>query len=255
MIPKHKYNISTALPPLFAFVCVVALWSIAVWAFRLPVYLLPSPNAIVRAISQHTFSIATDLATTMAEAGMGFLIGNTLGFAGAILFAYSRVAERAFYPYAIALKTTPIVAIAPILILWFGPGMASKVIASSVICFFPILVNAARGLRDVDPAALDLFLSLSANERQIFFKLRLPSALPYVFSALRISTSLSIIGAIVGEFLGATHGIGYAIVVAYYHLEMDAVFAAVITSAIGGIAFFGLVVLAEKFVMPWADAE
>jgi NitT/TauT family transport system permease protein len=250
-----KRFLRTVSAPASALVLILVFWTLIVRIFEIPVYLLPTPIKIAQFIVAHPVSLGIDLWTTMTESMLGFLIGNGLGFCFAILFAYSRTAERALYPYAIALKTTPIIAIAPILVLWFGPGIVSKIVASAAICFFPILVNASRGLRDIDSAALDLFHSLDASETQVFVKLRLPSALPYVFSAMRISTSLSIIGAIVGEFLGASHGVGYAIVVAYTHLEMDVVFASVAMSAIGGVSFFALIVLLERTVMPWTRAQ
>jgi NitT/TauT family transport system permease protein len=247
--------VETVGPPVVAFVTVLTLWAGAVRILRIPPYLLPGPGAVVESLWSNFGSLLWDLGVTMTEATAGFLLGNTLGFAVAVLFAYSKTAERALYPYAIALKTTPIVAIAPILIVWLGSGMTSKAVAAAVICFFPILVNAARGLRDVDPLTLELFRSLAANKRQVFMKLRLPNALPAIFSALRISTSLSVVGAIVGEFLGASSGIGYAIVVGYAHLEMDLVFAAVTLAAAGGIAFFLAIILLEWIVMPWTTAD
>jgi hypothetical protein len=124
--------------PVAAFVLVVLIWAAVVRLLALPVYLLPSPAAVARVFIQGWPSLRTDFAVTVAEAGLGFLIGNAAGFLVTIVFAYSPLAERAFYPYAIALKTTQIVAMAPILILWFGSGIGSKIIASSVICFFPI---------------------------------------------------------------------------------------------------------------------
>jgi NitT/TauT family transport system permease protein len=210
---------------------------------------------IVQTAIRDMNSLSSNLLVTLGEAIAGFCLGNTMGFAVAVLFAHSRVAEKAIYPYAIALKTTPVIALAPLLVVWFGTGQVSKIVASAVICFFPIIVNATRGLRAADSEALDLFRSLTASNVQIFFKLRLPTALPYIFSALRISSSLSVVGAIVGEFVGAQHGLGYLILVSSYHLETDVMFAAVIAAALGGIAFFGAVSVLEKMLVPWATEQ
>jgi len=207
---------------------------------------------IVSTVASDFGSLLAHTAVTMAEAVTGFALANVLGFGLATLFAHSQTAQRAIYPYAIALKTTPVVAIAPLLVVWFGTGIVSKIIASALICFFPILVNATRGLRAVDQEAVDLFQSLAASKAQVFAKLRLPNSLPYVFSALKISTSLSVVGAIVGEFVGAQRGLGYLILVSSYHLESNVLFAAILAAAFGGSLFFASVVILEQVLVPWA---
>lgn len=232
---------------------VLTIWELVVRIAHVPEYVLPSPTMIATAIGHNTRVLGSNLMITMLEAFVGFCIGNILGFAVAILFASSVVAERAIYPYMIALKTTPVVALAPMLVLWFGTGIASKVVASAIICFFPIVVNGTRGLRAVDNESVDLFRSMAASRSQIFLKLRLPSAMPYVFSGLRVSSSLSVVGAIVGEFVGAQRGLGYLIIVSSYHLETDLMFAATAAAALGGVAFFGLVALIERTIVPWSS--
>lgn len=142
---------------------------------------------------------------------------------------------------------------APLLVLWFGTGLFSKIVAAALVCFFPILVNTVKGLGSVNNDALDLFKSYSATKWQIFTKLRLPNSLPYIFSALKISTGLAVVGAVVGEFVGASKGIGYVILVSSYHLETTTMFAAIIMSALAGVLFFWLISVLEKKFIFWEE--
>jgi NitT/TauT family transport system permease protein len=249
--PSLAARLSNFLTPLIFLVAIVGIWQAAVWVFKTPQYLLPAPSHIVVALGEDFLSLLGHLGITMMEAVAGFLLANVIGFSVAVVFAHNRTIERGLYPYAIALKTTPIIAMAPLLVLWLGTGFASKIAASALICFFPILVNSVRGLRAVSHQSLDLFSSLNANPLQVFWLLRMPTALPYIFSALRISTSLAVVGAVVGEFVGANKGLGYVILVSSYHLETDMMFAATALLALGGVAFFSLVALLEKRLVFW----
>jgi len=230
---------------------IFALWEMIVLAFNIPAYLLPAPSMIFTELATSFGSLLGHIGLTMLEATAGYAIGNAMGFGLAILFAHSKYIEKGLYPYAIALKTTPIIAMAPLLVLWLGTGFESKVATAALICFFPIIVNTVKGLHSVDSDAIDLFRSYRANRFQVFTKLSLPIALPYVFSALKIATGLSVVGAVVGEFVGANEGIGYVILVSSYHLETVTMFAAIIVSALGGIAFFAVVSLLEKRIIYW----
>lgn len=241
-------------PPLIVFLAVIGMWEVIVWAAKLPNYLLPAPSQIFIEIIQSFLPLLRDTAITMLESVLGFILGSGIGIGVAILFAHSLLVERAFYPYAIALKTVPIVAIAPLLILWFGNGIAAKVVMAALICFFPVIVNTTKGLQSVSQASLDLFGSLSATRWQVLWKLRFPMALPYIFSALKISSTLAVIGAIVGEMSGAKAGLGYTIMIASYNFKTDMLFAAIILSSILGIAFFGLLAWAEKHWLYWHEA-
>jgi len=239
--------------PAAFFVAACCLWEAIVRLAQVPLYILPPPSAILSEIVEQNLSLLKHTGVTMIEAIAGFAAANLIAFALAVVFAHSRILEKGLYPYAIALKTTPVVAIAPLLVLWLGTDMRSKMVTSALICFFPVLVNATRGLRAVNEEALDLFESLAATRWQVFRLLRLPNSLPYLFSALKISSSLSVIGAIVGEFVGANSGLGYLILVSSYHLETPALFAAVVAAAISGIAFFGVVSWVERKVLVWQE--
>ena len=153
------------------------------------------------------------------------------------------------------LQTVPIVAIAPLLTIWFGFTLVPKVVIAAIICFFPVLVNTTRGLRSVSGQALELMNVLSARKRQIFWRLRVPSSLPYVFAGLRVAATLSVIGAIVAEFTGSNRGIGYVIVQASYRIDTKLMFAGIALSSLGGIVFFNIIGWIEKKVLHWPDAR
>ena len=233
-------------------VAVLVLWEVAVRALNVPAYLLPPPTAVAAAIDQSLFF---HLAVTLAEALAGFAIASTGAFATALLFVRSPTLERGLFPIAIAFKTTPLVAIAPLLVLWMGTGWSSKIAAAALICFFPVLVNSVKGLKAADADYLELFRSLKASRAQEFRKLRIPYCLPYLFSALKISSSLAIVGAVVGEFVGATRGLGYLIMVSSSHLETDVLFSAIIAAAAAGIFLFQLLGWLEQRLIFWQRAD
>lgn len=239
----------------FFIAVIIAVWEFIVRIFSIPEYLLPTPSVISVDLAKNFSSLAYHAGITLTEAFLGFIIANILGVLVAVAFSRSKTLEKGLYPFAIALKTTPIIALAPLLVLWFGNGIASKVVAAAFVSFFPAIVNTTKGLRSIDVEALDLFKSLSANKWQIFSKLRFPTALPYVFSALKISTSLAIIGAIVGEFVGSNKGIGFVILVSSYHLEIVRMFSAVIVATLIGIIFFGIISIIEKRVVFWGRVD
>ena len=239
--------------PILFFVGILLVWEVLVLLFSIPEYLLPKPTSIISEIITNFGSLLSHTGITMFEAIIGYLIANLIGFSVAVIFAHSKTIEKGIYPYAIALKTTPIIAMAPLLVLWFGTGLFSKIVAAALVCFFPILINTVKGLGSVNNDALDLFKSYSATKWQIFTKLRLPNSLPYIFSALKISTGLAVVGAVVGEFVGASKGIGYVILVSSYHLETTTMFAAIIMSALAGVLFFWLISVLEKKFIFWEE--
>lgn len=241
--------------PIISFLLIIGIWELLVRTFSIPQYLLPTPSAIAIDFSKNISSLLFHVGITFYEALFGFIIANALGILTAIAFVHSKTLEKGLYPFAIALKTTPIIALAPLLVLWFGNGIFSKVAAAALISFFPSLVNTVKGLQSIDVEALDLFKSLSAGKWNIFTKLRFPTALPYVFSALKISTSLAVIGAIVGEFVGSNKGIGFVILINSYYLETVKMFSAIVAAALTAIIFFWIVSSIERRIIFWIDIE
>ena len=243
---------SRALAPLAFGLLVLVAWQAFVSVARIPEYLLPAPTAILATVDR---SLAVSFAVTFAEALAGFLIASVLAFAVATLFVRFRTLEDGLFPIAIAVKTTPIVAIAPLLVIWLGTGWWSKIVAAILICFFPVLVNTVKGLKAPDLEYRELFETLGASPAQEFRKLRIPYCLPYLFSALKISSSLAVIGAIVGEFVGATQGLGYLIIISSAHLETATLFSAIIAAAFAGITMFYLIGFAERRLIFWSSGE
>ena len=229
----------------------IFIWEGAVLVFNIPNYLIPPPSKILNFCISNINAILYDTLITMYESVLGFLIGSIFGFIVSIGFAHSKIMEKTIYPYMIALKAIPIVALAPLLILWFGNGISGKVVMSSLICFFPVIVNSTVGLKAMQQSELDLFKALAASKMDIFIKLRLPNSLPYLFSALKISATLSVVGAIVAEFSGANSGLGYMIMIAIYQLNTEALFSGIIFTSIGGILFFSLISSIEKKFIHW----
>jgi NitT/TauT family transport system permease protein len=238
-------------PPAAALVLALGAWEASVAAFAVPVYVLPAPSRIWGAFMADPGGLLGHAGITLFEAVAGFFIGSALGALLGILFAYSRVVARGLLPYVIAANTIPVVAIAPIIILWFGHGIQSKIAVTAFLSFFPLALNMMKGLQSYDRTVMDVFHVSAATGLQKFLKMRLPSALPYVFVGLKLNVTFAVIGAIVAEFVQADRGLGFVIMTTYRTLAMPRLWAAMIVSALIGVVFFALVALAERLLIPW----
>jgi NitT/TauT family transport system permease protein len=239
------------LLPLGAAILLIALWQFAVVVFHIPSFLAPAPSAVAVTLYDKFGLLISNLAPTAIEAVAGFLIGNSAAILLATVFVHQRTAEEAFFPIAVMVHTIPVMAYAPILVLLLGNGMEAKVAIAALICFFPTLVNMTRGLRAVSPQQMELMRILSASPNEIFFKLRLKSSLPYLFSALKIASATSVIGAIVGEWIGATTGIGALIIQATYNFDSPLLYATIVVGSVFSAAFFGLISWLERIFLKW----
>lgn len=237
------------------FLSVVVVWEVLVRLLDMPSYLLPAPSAIAAKLWQNRGMLMENLGWTMGAAVMGFALGMLLAVVLAVLFLYSRTAERALFPWAITLKAIPIIAIAPLLTIWLGFGLAPKVTIAAISCFFPTLVNTVKGLRTVDRQCLEFLAVVGATRAQTFRHARLYAALPYVFAAAKISSSIAVIGAIVAEFTGANLGIGTVIVTAGYQQDAAMLFSAIVMSSVATVLMFYLVVIVEKLCLFWPEAS
>ncbi|MBN2002126.1 MAG: ABC transporter permease [Anaerolineae bacterium] len=226
-------------------------WEIIVRVRHVPVYMMPAPTVIVLELFNKIVYYLRASFVTLAEALGGLLLGLLVGITTAIAITFWRQLERGMLMLAILIKTTPMVAITPLLIIWFGFGPLPKVIVTGLITFFPVLVNFHSGLHAVDAATLALFHSLNANRRELFRYARWPSALPYLFDALKVVAPLSLVGAVVAEWAGASVGLGRAMWLAYTNLNMPSLFAAVFCSALMGIGLYLVVIGLEKRVVYW----
>lgn len=235
------------------FIAVVVVWEAIIRFFEIPIYIMPAPSNI--ALSLVNTSYWDNALYTLGEAMLGFLLAAVSGIVLGGLIAQFPLAEKTLYPYLIAIQTTPKVAVAPLFIMWFGFGMTSKVIIAATIAFFPILVNVISGLRSTDPARLELMRSLRATRWQIFTMVRLPGALPMIFAGLNIAIIFSILGAIVGEFLGSRKGLGNAIMQMNVNLDTAGVFATLFVLSAIGVCLHVLMGFLQRKALFWADSS
>lgn len=243
--------------PLVVFVVLMGTWEGLVRLLAVPGYILPPPSGIVSAFYRGIVEgpYLADLAVTASEAVSGFLVGSFVGLALGVVIVMFPLMERIIYPYVVALQTVPKVALAPLLVVWFGFGMTSKIIIVALVSLFPVLVNVIAGLRAVEQERLDLLGALSATRWQEFRYLRFPNALPYFFAGLHTAVVLSVIGAIVGEFVGATAGIGFRILQANYALDIAAAFALFAILSLLGLTLHSVLKLIERRTVFWTTGE
>ncbi|MDG4894837.1 MAG: ABC transporter permease [Mesorhizobium sp.] len=235
--------------PLLGAASILLAWQYLLPLLGVPAYIVPTPTAIF-GVFQKNFSLLIDnLRPTLIEALAGFVIGNLAAVLLAVLFVHSRVLQAAYFPIVLFFNTIPILALSPIIILIFGLGMTPKIVIAAVICFFPTLVNMIRGLDSASDNEHELFRVLSATRSEIFWSLRLPRALPMLFSSLRIASATAVIGAIVGEWIGSDKGLGALIIQATFNYQSDRLYAAIVLSSSLSIALFCLVVLIERRVI------
>jgi NitT/TauT family transport system permease protein len=241
------------LPPVIVLVGVVLAWDAAVQVFSLPAYLLPRPWAVMRSMVENTDRLLPSLGWTAMAAISGFVASTLIGVLIAILLSSSSFLRRAFYPYTVFFQTVPIVAIAPMLIIWVGFWIKPVVVCAFIVSVFPVIANTLIGLLSTDPALVDLFRLYGARPIAGLWKLRLPSALPSILTGLRIAAGLAVIGTVVAEFsvgeiVGAV-GLGVRIMSATKQSETDFAFAAVLLASLLGLAMFGAVNLLGHFAL------
>ena len=239
------------LLPLGAVILFLLIWWQAVVQFDIKPFIAPSPVAVATVLVERFDILMTNLLPTAIEAVCGFLLGNIAAISLATVFVYRKTAEEALFPIAVMVNTIPVVAKAPILVLLLGNGMEPKIAIAAIICFFPTLVNMTRGLRDVRSEQLELMRILSATPREVFFRIRVPNALPYLFSALKIAASTAVIGAIVGEWIGSNVGIGALIIQATYNFDSPLLYATIVVGSTFSALFFGVISLVERRVLRW----
>lgn len=247
-------------PPLLVLVIILALWSLAVRILDIPAFVLPGPERVFATAIMESERLMTGFRNTLIASSVGLLVATIVGVLGAVILSTSRILERALYPWAVVLQTVPVVAVAPLFVLWVGPGLVSVVLVAFIIALFPILANTLMGLVSTDPALIDLLKMQGAGRLAIFRKIRLPNSLPYFFTGMRISAGLAVIGTIVGEMVvgrgGAEAGLGYYVVFSATQLKTDFVFATIIVSTGLGIAFFLAMVGLSSLVMGrWHESE
>ncbi|OGX68516.1 MAG: nitrate ABC transporter permease [Paenibacillus sp. RIFOXYA1_FULL_44_5] len=242
-------------PPVLAVILLFLLWQLSVWWGHFPDWLLPGPFAVLAAFVKIFPRIMMHTMATLQITGIGFVIGAAIGFLLAVLLHLSPALKRALYPLIILSQNIPIIALAPLLIIWFGFGMLPKIIIIVLVCFFPITVAMMDGFMQTDREMLNYMRMSGANPRQIFMKLELPHSLAFLFSGLKISATYSVMGAVISEWLGASAGIGYFMTLSSNSFLTARVFAAIFVIVLISLTFFGLIVMMEKIVIRWKPDE
>jgi NitT/TauT family transport system permease protein len=243
------------LPPVLALVGLSIALEAWLRLYDVATYLVPRPSLVYGRLAGDIGFFLRHGGITLGESLAGFGLGSLVAFTGAMVMAYSRMLERTLFPLAIVVKVTPIVAVAPLFVIWFGFGSFPKILIAGLITFFPVLVNAMVGLRAVNNQTLDFFRSLNASGTEVFLKLRLPSSLPYLFAAFRIALPLSVIGAVVGEWFSGDRGLGSVIIVAHSNLDTPTLFAAIIVLAVIGIGLTIAAWYAESRLLFWHESS
>jgi NitT/TauT family transport system permease protein len=248
------------LPPFAALTLMLALWELAARALSIPLYLLPPPSAVAAAGWAEGSALLSSALCTGRAALTGFALSALLGVVTAVVLSSSRLLTRALYPYTVFLQTVPIVAVAPILVLWFGAGFRAVAVSALIVSVFPVIAATLAGLRSVDPALRDLFQLYGAGRAATLFKLSLPAAIPSIVTGLRVASGLSVIGAIVGEFVAGYAeegaGLGITVMAANRQLRTDLLFAAVLCASLLGLAIFGAVDFAGHLLLRrWHPSE
>ena len=246
---------SYILPPVIALTVAGVAWELWTRLADVPTYLVPAPSVVLDRLAGDVWFFLGHGAVTLTEALVGFALGTVVALTGATLMTQSRYIERSLLPLAILVKVTPVVAVAPLFVIWFGFGPVPKVLIVALITFFPVLVNAVTGFRSVDRGAMELLRSIRASRREIFLKLRVPSAMPYLFSAFRVSVPLAVIGAVIGEWFSADRGLGSVIIVAHSNLDMPTLFSAIFVLSFMGIGLTILLSVVEKRTLFWHESS
>jgi ABC-type nitrate/sulfonate/bicarbonate transport system permease component len=237
-------------PALVLAIAYAAWWFVTAREY-VPNYLVPRPGQVWETLTTQWDFLAANSLVTLWETVVGFVLAALIGLGTAVLIAYSRTLEKAIYPIVLFAQVIPKIAIAPLLIVWFGFGITPKIILAVLIAFFPVVISGVAGLRSTDPELLDLSATMGATPWQTFRKIRFPNALPHLMAGLKVAVTLAVVGAVVGEFVGATEGLGYVLLVANGNLDAPMLFADLFLMSVIGIALFILVEVAEALLIPW----
>ena len=239
------------------FVATIAAWEAVVRLFQIPVFILPAPTqvgmALYRGIASGVY--LDHLKYTLLETLLGFIVGSALGFFLGTAVAMNRYVEFFFYPYIVMFQSLPKVALAPLIVVWFGLGLTSKVINAALVAFFPLLVNTMVGLKSADEDRVSLMRSLAASNQQIFWMLRLPNALPFVMAGLDVAMIFALIGAIVAEFVGAQRGLGMLIQSMNFNMDVSGQFSILIILSLVGLVLNRIIMLIRRRIMFWDPSE
>jgi ABC-type nitrate/sulfonate/bicarbonate transport system permease component len=252
---RTRNSIQEIGAPLLLAALVLLAWEAAVHLFGIAAYVLPPPSMIAKSVvNEGPKIIFPQLRVTLFEILSGYLLAIIVAFVLSVLIVYSNAFRRGVLPLIVASQTIPVIAIAPVLVIWFGYNSTPRIVITAIVAFFPLTVAIVTGLQSVDPLLIDFFRTLRANPVQTFFKLRFPIALPNIFAGLKVGATLAVVGATISEWVGASQGLGYLIAQDTAQLNTARVFASLVVLGVCGMVLFGLVSLAEHLCMPWRGA-
>lgn len=231
-------------------------WELSVRLLHTPEYILPTPSSAISHLlfkqADANYNWALHIRTTVFEFLVGYCVTAVLGVGLAIVIVWSKRFKKLSMPMFTFINSLPIIAVAPIILLWMGYGIKTNILIAFLVSFFPVIINTMTGLDSIEDDLLDLVRYLHASKLQIFLKIRIPNSLPYIFSGLKICSTMSIVGAIVGEFIASDRGLGYIIINSQYSMDTPPIFSALIVISLAGAALYWVVSLFERLLMPWA---
>jgi NitT/TauT family transport system permease protein len=248
-----RRRLADNLPAIGLFLVLVAAWQITVSVFALREYILPAPLTVLKALSGTDVPWAAHLWITTLEIVGAFVLAGAVGVVLGVAVAWSPVLARALVPFLVFVNTLPKVAVAPLFLLWLGYGIVPNMLIGALIGFFPVVINTAVGLSQVDEDLLDLGRVFSAPKWKVFATIRIPNAYPYILSALKVTATAAVVGAVVGEFVASQKGLGFVIMTTQGSMNTPVAFAALVWISVVGLAVYGAVVLAARWIAPWAE--
>lgn len=248
---RPKFRLPNWAYPTLALIAIVILWDVSIRVFDVKAFILPTPLSVAQSLVDDWNQLGPGMLYTLYEILAGFGIAVVVGIAIAIAIVSSHVVEKTLYPILVGSQVIPKVALAPLFVMWFGFGITPKILVAFLIAFFPMVISTAIGLRSVEIPKLYLARSMGATTLQIFFKIRLPHALPSIFAGLKLAITAAVIGAIVGEFIGADQGIGRILQIANGNLQTDTLFAGIFLLSMTGVILFLIVEGLERVAIRW----
>lgn len=236
---------------LLIFFCLIGIWHLIVTVFEIKVFILPSPLKVWEALMNPEYSWGKHILATGQEIVFSFLLTAAFSIALSILIVWSKFINKLVMPIIILFNSLPKIALAPLFLMWFGYGLVPNILVASMIAFFPVVINTTTGLQAVEDDLLDLVHYLNATKAQVFFKIRIPNSLPYIFAGIKISATMCVVGSIVGEFVASNQGLGYLIRDSQAFINTPPMFACLILLSTMGLLFFTFIGAMEKVCMPW----
>jgi NitT/TauT family transport system permease protein len=253
--PRWKAALAYYLPAALVILGLLVAWQLAVDLFKVKEYILPSPLSALKALDRPSYQWPANFLVTLYAVLGAFVLSAVLGIALAVAIVWNQLLLRTIMPVLVLFNTLPKIALAPLFVLWLGYGVWPNIVIGTTIAFFPMVVNTAIGLASAEPEIIDLVRTLRASRWQVFAKIRFPSALPYIFAGLKLAATMSVTGAIVGEFVASELGLGSLIITGGVTLETSSIFASLILIALMGLALYGVVVALEQLMAPWGQRE